>query len=287
MAGGYTTGLEITNANDLGSILSTAVGAGMNSGGSANVAGNWVTLTGISGLQGVSNAGAGGLPFNTAWVCLSFVSGNNSVALSSAFDLGIGPVGSERIIIPNIVSPAPHANWPVQVSFPLCIPAGVRIAARARCQTPNDGPFQFNMQAFDTAFASMEGAGGVDALGINGSVTIGTSVVAGTVGVKGSWTQLGIAAHAYLGFFMIFDTQNKTNANSARYLLDIGVGPPGSEQTILPNLNVMKNNGGLETNPSSSPFLPIPIAIGQRVSARCCSQFGNEFLGVTLYGVWQ
>jgi len=109
-------------------------------------------------------------------------------------DIAIGPAGSERVILPNLL-----AGWapPLRLSprtliLPLYIPSGMRISARAQSITASKqvgvaiwcygGPNNPIMPTFTEA----------EAIGVSTASSIGTSVLPGTgAGVEGAWTNIG------------------------------------------------------------------------------------------------
>jgi hypothetical protein len=104
----------------------------------------------------------------------------------------------------------------------------------------------------------------------------GTTLTAGSANVKGSWTQLiaSTQADAYLVSVAL-----RGPSVSARYLLDLGVGPSGQEQVVVPNLAWAV--GTVEATPLYPlAQLPILIPAGSRLVARVQSNSGSAGVGV-------
>lgn len=100
------------------------------------------------------------------------------------------------------------------------------------------------------------------AAGYSTANTRGTNVQSGSAGALGSWVEL-VSSLPYdaMGFFV-----STINANSEQHKLEIGVGGSGSEVS-LGELTVSLDGTYI------NHFVPIPIAAGTRVVARC--QAGN------------
>lgn len=120
---------------------------------------------------------------------------NNATAganRSAVMDIAIGGAGSEQIIIPDLI--ASNANsianpgGGIWYYFPMFIPAGTRISARAQ------GSVTTNIRVFIRAYqrplnpAIMRSVGRVEVLGLSGIV--GTTFTPGTAG-EGAWALIG------------------------------------------------------------------------------------------------
>ncbi len=74
------------------------------------------------------------------------------------------------------------------------------------------------------------------------------------------------------------------------WLVDVAVGPAASEQIILPNLALsgINFNSNAQVLNSAMPYLPLPIAAGNRIAVRAqCSTATSpdRKIGATFYGV--
>jgi hypothetical protein len=90
-----------------------------------------------------------------------------------------------------------------------------------------------------------------------------------TAHTKGSYTQLiaSTAADAY-GLWL-WARGVSVSAGDGRCLIDVAVGPSGSERIILPDLNFgAAPSGGVQYLPRQM-FVPIHIPAGSRIAARC------------------
>jgi hypothetical protein len=151
------------------------------------------------------------------------------------------------------------------------------------------------MQLFDGAFSQMEGAAGIDSIGV--AAGKGTSTTASaTNNTKGSYAPL-IAATTrdYIGFIMTIDSLNSTASQTSTEkvcLFDIAIGASGQEKDILPNYPISWPTapafaGGAAADGSPTSFIPIAIPMGSRVAARVQNnQTSAEAYGVGLFGVY-
>ena len=105
---------------------------------------------------------------------------------------------------------------------------------------------------------------------------MGTGVTASaTANTKGAWTEL-IATTAATSHTILVSL-SQFNAN-VRMLVDIGVGAPGSERAIIPNLLMaLPNRTG-----SGVQSFPLTIPAGSRVSARVAASSGSGFAWVNV-----
>lgn len=222
-------------------------------------------------------------PFDVNWVTVLFhqtSSGGNDT--STLVDIGTGAAASEVVILPNLMA-GYIANFAgKEYNFPIFIPAGTRIAARAQSARTS-----FTMRCAvilhgATDYAAWT-AGTVEAIGINTGTSKGVPVTA-TQNAEGTWTSIGApTADTQLLCASIQgngDTGGLTNANFA---LDIGSGDP--TPTIL------QENLAIRTlvNEIGGPypaFIPITreIPSGETIWARMQTHVATD---LTLdVGVW-
>jgi hypothetical protein len=101
-----------------------------------------------------------------------------------------------------------------------------------------------------------------------------TTVTAGSSNhAKGAWVTLGTAA---FDASWLWVQCLRTDTNVRNFLLDVGVGPPGSEVVLIPDL-LLSGRGG--PGGVAVPF-PVPVPAGTRVAARCQSSTGGAAVAV-------
>ncbi len=271
MPGGFPLGLDICHSLDYGTNLTASIGTQCTS-GVANTMGNYAQLTAAT----------------TADTCFIVVQINTfpSTASELAADIAIGAAGSEQIIANQLITNE-LGFW---YGYPCSIPSGTRIAARIQSQTASDIT-DVSVICFDGAHTQIEGTAGVDSIGFVAASTQGTTIDPGAVAnTKGAYAQLvASTSRDYMGFMLCCDSLNATPVSVSRTLLDIAVGAAASEVVILSNYQCFRQ---LNTTaaPGATPFFPIGIPSGTRVSARAQSSNNGSpqrTFGLTLYGVYQ
>lgn len=271
MPGGYPIGPDLCNFQNITANTSTSFTV-QTSSGAAATAGAWVQLSAAT-------------PYDTCWmvVMADLSSLSNYMAVH---DIAIGAAGSEIILVPKLISYYPVSS---AYSFPIDIPAGTRIAARATSTAATETS-RVAVMLLDGGFTQMKGVAGIDAIGFNAANVYGTVIATpAAANTKGSYTQL-IAATArdYIGFFWSTDSMaNTSGGNPQGVLMDIAVGAGGSEVPLVTNAfcYALSNNTRV---PSTYNFLPIQIPAGSRLAARIQSNLGTaQSLGLTIYGVYQ
>lgn len=210
---------------------------------------------------------------------------------SAALDIGIGASGSEVVLLPNLIAQSGQQNDYEQYTyaFPVNIPAGTRIAGRYQISNASGAHDCYcNVALFDGDFTRSTGAAGVDAVGFSSSTTLGTAVTPGN-GSFGSFAQLtSSTSRDYLGFVMAFDLQGASYSGHS-ISWEVAVGASSSEKTIQPILasrvSVPTSSASTTIGTKVTPFIPVAIPSGSRVSARGQTDATQAF-GLTLYGVW-
>jgi hypothetical protein len=209
------------------------------------------------------------------------LSTSTSSARAASFDIGIGPGGSQIVLVPNIVGSASgsYTQSTADILLPLGLPAGTQLWARVSLDSVATGGCQIEASAvgYDGNFSS-DAPQGVDALGYV-SAGLGTVVALGN-GSKGSYTQI-IAATSrdYCGIIVGGDIDGGTSSTVA--LLDIGLGSP---QKIIIADDVIR---GVGSGGCFGQFYDVHIPAGSQLSARGMANTGSVInIGVTVYGVY-
>lgn len=99
-----------------------------------------------------------------------------------------------------------------------------------------------------------------------------TLTASGSANTKGTWvTLIASTATAGSGLIVTFGEATATH----RILIDIGIGAAASEQVIIPNLFV---HNQVATGVFQQVLIPIKIAAGTRISARCQGEVGSDIV---------
>jgi hypothetical protein len=106
----------------------------------------------------------------------------------------------------------------------------------------------------------------------------------GAANVKGSYAQLiSSTARAYSGIFFTVDCL--FSAPARLYLIDLAIGAAASEVIMIPNIYV--NFKGADSGGCTcSGFIPMSIAAGTRIAARCQQDSTASAIQITAYGVY-
>lgn len=282
MAGGFPVGFQMNCMG--GSTPTSAGGLSLTSGATANTVGSYVELVTST-------------PRNSTWALVVIQdSGTATGGQTSSVNIATGASGSEVVQIANLVIqrdslsslPGDCANY----FFPWVLPAGTRIAAN--CQDSAGAvPLSVSIMLFDDAMASIIGGGAIDTIGFSTGTTLGTTIDPGTTTfTKGAYSQLSSSlTYDLAGFFLGFDGQGGTGSSQARWTLDIATGSSGNEVVLLPDFQLYSraiSTSSKPIYPPNTPYFPIQIPAGTRVSARAqcnVSTSTTRKFGVTLYGV--
>ncbi len=189
----------------------------------------------------------------------------NAQDQAGLIDIGVGGSGSERVIVPNLITG--DNGGPVTYFLPILIPGGSRIAVRAQ-----------------NANASTKNTTGIMTLGASaaqpvlgratdyGTVTAssgGTAVYTGTLAAntKSPWTQLVASTTAPIRYLLpMIQIPAGTSIDTFPGLVDIGVGGSGSESVIFPDISVRGTLNELGLMPVQGAWIDVPA--GSRLSAR-------------------
>lgn len=239
-----------------GADTSVSEGTQVSSSGSSNTKGSFVQLISSTTYT------FGGL--------LIVLGGANTSGRGFLVDIAIGAAASEQVIIPNLYYYSQQDSTLCHAYVPIMIPQGSRISARCQSTTAS------NNVRVNVIGVSGEGlARDAVTYGADTANTTGTTVSSGSgSNNKGSWTQLTSAttrAHEW-GIFCV-----RASGNS-QYLFDLGIGGSGSEQLLVPNMNVRDSSSG---DPAIYSF-PLRIASGTRVACRSASATGSLGASVSL-----
>jgi hypothetical protein len=275
MAGGWPILPEFSNANDQGTVLSVSSGTLVTSSSTAKTKGAYTQLVASTPYDAIG------------FLLIVNVTPITTGVSAITVDIAIGPSGSELNILTDFYIPnvGIQETNDVMIYLPCLIPAGTRISSRvAGLQASKSATISLVM--FDSDFIDVDTSSTYDTLGFSEANLNGTAVTnSSTVNQKGAFTTIVSAtSYDYSGFVVVFDARNTSNSNAPiNLLVDIAIGPAGSEVVILPNLQItIKSPTNSSASPTNTPFLPIPIPAGLRVSARTSGAVASTALGVTI-----
>jgi hypothetical protein len=287
MSGGFPTGFDICCCTPLGPNTSTSKGTIVTANSTINSMGPWVQI------------GAANTANDISWIVIG-IDVANSVTNAMLVNIGIGASGSVNTVI-NDLSCAPTANqdlssWGSSLySFPLQIQANNALWAQCQASTAS-ATCCITVLGFEGSFLASEGCAGIDTYGANTANSFGTALDPGaSAETKGSWVSMVTSTGKDIcGLFGCIDPQGQTTgaANTQAYLIDIGIGSSGSQNTIVSNYPYQSSRYSTIVgipDKTNIPFFPINIPAGTNIWARCqCNQTTAtvRIIGLTLYGVW-
>lgn len=244
---------------------------------SANVKGAWVEL--------IRSTSADGSFLHIQWGT------SGSVNTEFLLDIGIGPAGSEQVIVPNLYCSRTTTSGSVgHIVLPIAVPAGARISARVQGATASVTP-KLTVRVGSATMPGSSPAAGVDAFGADTTDTSGAAMDAGAVAnTRSAWTELVRSTpREYLGLFMCFGNNKDVARTFADFDTQIGIGAAGSEVVLISDILAYAEGADDLIFPCITPLMPVHIPAGSRLSQRVRSSnttAGDRTLDSVLYGVY-
>ncbi len=281
MPGGFPLGLEVCGGTSAGAVLTTTLPTTLN--------------TTVINTKGAYSQLVASTAADTCFIEID-IFGWGSAASLGAVDIAVGAAGSEQVIINNLVLSDSTASASAHYAFPVAIPAGTRISARAQSNVTATNTTFCSVILFDGAFTQNEGYGGVNSIGFNAGGSGGTGIDPGAVAnTKSAYVQLTASTTVdFMGLVVNADiSTSTTSASFPSWFVDIAIGAAASEKDIIPNIFFLSVGAGaanIVTPCSPLVLIPVPIPSGTRISAR--AQCGvttatARLIGITCYGILQ
>lgn len=205
-------------------------------------------------------------------------------------DIGIDPAGGTNFttVIPYLL--CGHAGRynvgaPIFYRFPLHIPAGASIGARAMGTVATE--FYVSVTALgkprnpDAICCGTK----VVSFGETTSSATGTTVTAGTTS-DGEWTQLGSSLAVPLWWWQVGITVTDTTTSQLGYTLDVGIGDASNKRLAL--LDVFVNSTTSESifNSCATQNGALQAAVGENVYGRVqCTGTADSELSMMAWGL--
>jgi len=199
-------------------------------------------------------------------------------------DLGIGPSGSEVDLIQNIDFGAAQVESSGfnAYFFPVFIPKGERLAARAQGAVVNDVAEVIVVLHRAPAGWAMEVPKLWESLGAVTASSRGTLVSAAN-GAFGSWTTIATTTKNYDRWHVGFDLAADTTASNSVNVIELGFGPDTANVSTIGTWVWFET--GVEASFGPIPNSPVyqPIPSGTAIFARIAGSH-NEARGIIVYG---
>lgn len=259
---------------DFGADTANSRGTTVTPSATNNTKGSWVELLSSTDFQALLSA-------------IRLV-GDTGGSYDWLVDISIGASGSEQVILENLIYSAKQANAVNSYNIPILIPKGVRIAARA--QGSSQGNVYIEGDLIGPPLLAGNPGQRVTTYGANTGDSGGISIdPGGTADTKGSWTEM-VSSTDHLIHQLVLGVGQAGNfqQSTTNWLIDIAFGASGSEQILVPNLQMATNVQG--DNLAPAVFGPYPVAIpaGSRLAVRAqCSitDATDRLFDAVLYGV--
>jgi len=255
--------------------------------------GTTITASATANTKGAYSAGqliaATDEPSYGLWVMVTNPAQAAAVTLGFLLDIGIGPSGSEVDLITNLCcgnasasdSSSQHGgkSW----YFPIYIPDGERVAARAQSTTASEAmevaiwcEQDFARQPYYASSVTTYGA-------LTSGDSHGTTVLAGNAAF-GSWVSIGTTSSDHKLWQVGVDNDADTTLGGADLLMEVGIGPDSANVTAIGTNIQFTTTANEAFNHVFLPFFaPVPSSTG--LWARIAAQAANMSFGVVLHGI--
>jgi len=256
-------------SNVTGSSNDGRVGTTVTAGASIHTTGSWSTLIASS------SAVAAGVYIKVVGVVAA------NVSSSMLMDIGIGAVGAENVLIPNLLVgyAGPDQTMGAQYFFPVAIPSGSHISARCQSVIPSDTAEVAIWLVQD--IQHLKGASSVEAIGVTSASSDGTVVTPGSDAWSTSWTNLGSVSSDVNCLIPGLDQagDDLSSAGDDQWLLKLGYGTsaPGSGGTEIDAVWYFATTGNEQVRgvfPNTPIYADIPSGdnIYVNINGRLASQ---------------
>lgn len=252
----------------------------------------------ITGDASFANKGAWGeiiasTPYDSTEIILMTRSVNFGDTTAYLTDIGIGPGGSEVVIAEDIIcsSHTTDGNPFTQITLPLFIPQGTRIATRTRTNPASDQLVVFALLKTSAYQSPTQTPTGIITTYGDRTFGGGTDVdPGGSANTKGPWIEMGTTSSVHTRQLLIGIGSRLVDRTSDidSWLMDIAIGPGGSEEIIIDNYPLISGQGVGVILPFMSPIFDISIPPNTRIAARCQSTDTtptDRIADTLLYGV--
>jgi len=244
-----------------------------------NTKGSWVTIgTCPSGYDAVPTVVIHGTPNDTGTYLVDFgINGISGWLLSNLF-----------YSIPNALGFEQH----YMVTLPVRILAGQNLQARCAADGAYDALWMSVIFHPIGAFNSSQVLSISETWGSDASSTRGTELDPGTTQNQKATTYTTVVASTTAdtkGFLIAVGRRQVGSYGTSQFRLDIAIGASSNEVVIVEDFGLTSYSNGGQPEPRISPFFPIAIPAGTRVSARTQCSVNTDpsrFIDIVMYGFY-
>lgn len=224
-----------------------------------------------------------------------YVSINNTAGagVHLLMDIGIGAGGSEVSLVDDLYWCRHSQVNCLHAFIPMRVPRGVRMAARLRSSAGTAQTVRVSYHLVPESPFLLPGFGACDSINVNTATSRDTTSVdpGASTNTKGSYAQLVASTANPIRALLLAIGSGSGSPTSrtaaADALLDVAIGGSGSEQIILPDLQLYAGTSEDSWQPGFLGPFPVNIPAGTRIAARMQSTnatSGQREAGVLAYG---
>lgn len=228
------------------------------------------------------------VPFDTDLITVDEMRTVDSISGDKGvlFDVARGTPGSEQVLFSNL--PGSNSEDDMRVfhyRFPTELKSDERLSARLQSEFASYKiAVGFRFQAH--GFAHPPTASRTKTYGAVSATSRLTVVTAGAANTKVSWVQLTASTSEDIAeIILVAGDEAASGLTSAWYLVDVAIGPSGSEKIIIPDIPFTSFASGSGLNPYLIGPLPCSIPAGSRIAVRFQSTATDRNIGFAIIGI--
>lgn len=206
-------------------------------------------------------------------------SSTSAASRNIVLDIGLGASGAELVLVPDLI--AGNANTygagGVWYFFPVFVPAGSRVSARAQGTVATTFNVFLQLQQRLANPANYRKASFVEAVGM-ATLPQGTATPSGTT-AKGAWALLGTTTRRLWWWQLGVQVSSAdTTHSTASYHLDVAVGDATNKDIIIQDAQFLTTTNESASTPPLSIGLEFPVEAGSSIYVRAqCSATPDAF----------
>jgi hypothetical protein len=208
---------------------------------------------------------------------------NSATDSSTLMEIGVGPAGSEIVWATIPIGYRASTSHSQPRLIPGHIPAGSRVAARIRSAVASRSiTVTFG---FGISHPQAPSLGAPVTFGVNTGASRGVVLAPASAShTKTAWTELTASTSTALAaMFVGVQGGGVTAMSTGGILIDIGIGPAGSETVVIPNIALEGHSQEYQMERSPVTF-GVDIPTASRIVARWQSTFTNNVPDIILVG---
>lgn len=256
----------------------SATGVTVTASATTHTKGNWSQL--------IANTGARSLGIMVWFDNTALSNGASSMLV----DIGMGGAGSEQVIIPDLIAGyalnASVSNSAHVYFFPLFIPAGVRLAARAQALVASD-TVACRINLFQRPTSAGWVGTRVTAYGVDSAQSRGTAVTSGGANTYGTATSLSASTANPIKYMQMgMQGNGRTALVDSRVLTDIRLGASTSiAGPLIGNTDTGSESTGFSSANDQLARMSFGIPAGQDLRMASMSSSASQAFDFIIYGV--